>query len=153
LTFAQEMVLRLADLTGGKKVLLYRPRLVEGFVRIDEHGRTFLAEAIDGGLHDTFLFKCKDGKVSLDESVNVDEKKESQQTEQSVTGVNQNTEPQQGNLAADASVEQTEPRQATRTAQAAQVGEDDGLGHELEAVESGIEASPEFDETQEPVPF
>ena len=153
LTFAQEMVLRLADLTGGKKVLLYRPRLVEGFVRIDEHGRTFLAEAIDGGLRETFLFKCKDGKVSLDETVNFDEKKESQLTEQSATAVNQNTEPQQGNLADGASVEQTETRQAARTAQATQVGEDDGLGHELETVEAGIEASPEFDETQEHVPF
>jgi hypothetical protein len=153
LTFAQEMVLRLADLTGGKKILLYKPRLVEGYVRIDEHGRTYLVEAINGGLAETFLFKCKDGKVSLDGSVTVDEKQESQRTEQSGTGVNQNTEPQQGNLSADASVEQTEPRQAARTAQAAQVGEDDGLGHELETVEAGIEASPEFDETLEHVPF
>jgi hypothetical protein len=150
LTFAQELVFRLADLTGGKKVLLYKPRLVEGYVRIDEHGRTYLVEAINGGLVETFLFKCKDGKVSLDGTVTVEE---SQLTEQSVTDVNQNTEPQQGNLAADASVEQTEPRQSAGTAQAAQVGEDDGLGHELETVEAAIEASPEFDETQEHVPF
>jgi hypothetical protein len=125
LTFAQEMVLRLADLTGGKKVLLYRPRLVEGFVRIDEHGRTFLAEAIDGGLRELFLFKCKDGKISLDETVTIDEKKE----------------PESAN-----------GQQAEQPAQAAQEA-DDGLGHELEAVEAGIEATPEFDENQEHVPF
>lgn len=137
LTFAQEMVLRLADLTGGKKALLYRPRLVEGYVRIDEHGRTFLVEAIGGGLHETFLFTCKDGKVSLDATLALDEKKGAQQTEQPVQAAfNQNSEPLE-----------------TKSAQAAQVEEEEGLGHELEEVELGIEAAPELEETQETVPF
>jgi hypothetical protein len=126
LAFAQEMVLRLADLTGGKKVLLYRPRLVEGYVRIDEHGRTFLVEAIDHGLRETFLFKCKDGKVSLDGNIVVDDKKEP---------------------------ESTNPAQVEQPALAAQADADDGLGHELEVIESAIDPMPESVESQEAVPF
>lgn len=124
LTFAQELVLRLADLTGGKKVLLYRPRLVEGYVRIDEHGRTYLVEAVGGGLNETFLFTCKDGKVSLDATPAVDEKKSPK------------PEPQQTDL-------------PTQAAQAV----DDGVGHELDVVESVIDVGPEYDETQELAPF
>jgi hypothetical protein len=62
-------------------------------------------------LRELFLFKCKDGKVSLDETVTVDEKKE----------------PESAN-----------GQQVEQPALAAQVEADDGLGHELEAVEAGI---------------
>lgn len=66
LTFPQELVSRLAEITDGENVHLYTPRLVEGFPRIDEHGRTFLVEAIQGSLVETFLFAYRDGKFSLD---------------------------------------------------------------------------------------
>jgi hypothetical protein len=81
LTFPQELVTRLAELTGGKNMRLYRPRMVEGFVRRDEHGRTFLVEVINRNLKETFLFTCKDGNFSLDDTIQVGEAKESKQSE------------------------------------------------------------------------
>lgn len=66
LTFSQELVARLAEITGGLNVRLYTPRMVEGWVRIDEHGRTFLVEAINRNLNETFLFTYRDGKFSFD---------------------------------------------------------------------------------------
>jgi hypothetical protein len=76
LAFPQELVSRLAALTGGRDVRLYTPKIVEGFVRKDEHGRAFLVEAIDGGLKETFLFTNRNGKVSLDDTIIPEEAKE-----------------------------------------------------------------------------
>jgi hypothetical protein len=69
LAFPQELVSRLAALTGGRDVRLYTPKVVEGFVEKDKHGRAFLVEAIDGGLRATFLFTNRNGKVSLDDTI------------------------------------------------------------------------------------
>jgi hypothetical protein len=45
------------------------PRLYEGFVRIDEQGRTFLVDPLkNGGQKHTFLFKYADGKILLDDN-------------------------------------------------------------------------------------
>jgi len=66
LTFPQELVSRLAEITGGRQVRLYTPRTVEGWIRIDEQGRTFLVEVIKRNLKETFLFTYKDGKFSFD---------------------------------------------------------------------------------------
>ena len=44
------------------------PRLYEGFVRVDEQGRTFLVDPLkNGGQKHTFLFKYADGKILLDD--------------------------------------------------------------------------------------
>lgn len=66
LTFPQELVSRLAAMTGGEEVCLYTPRMISGWVRTDEQGRTFLVEAIKRNLTETFLFTFKDGKFSAD---------------------------------------------------------------------------------------
>src|SRR5579864_110658 len=66
LTFPQELVSRLAEITGGRNVPLYTPRMVEGWIRIDQQGRTFLVETIKRNLKETFLFTYRDGKFSFD---------------------------------------------------------------------------------------
>jgi hypothetical protein len=136
LAFAQEMVLRLAELTGGRRVLLYRPKLVEGFVRIDEHGRNFLVEAVGGGLKETFLFTCSNGKVSLDPIISPDKK----QVETAAK-----TEEVSGSSA--------DGRQQTPTPETTHADEEEGLGHEMEEVELGLESAAELDENLEHVPF
>ncbi len=135
LAFAQEMVLRLAELTGGKRVLLYRPKLVEGFVRIDEHGRNFLVEAVGGGLKETFLFTCSGGKVSLDPVIPTDKKQVEAAKEEEII----NHPP--------------DVREQNAQQQATHAEEEEGLGHEVEQVELGLEAAAEFDENAEAVPF
>lgn len=68
LAFPQELILKLAERTGGKAVRVHVPRLYEGFVRIDEQGRTFLVDPLKtGGQKHTFLFKYVDGKILLDD--------------------------------------------------------------------------------------
>jgi hypothetical protein len=68
LAFPQELILKLAERTGGKAVRVEIPRLYEGFVRIDEQGRTFLVDPLNnGGQKHTFLFKYADGKILLDD--------------------------------------------------------------------------------------
>ena len=69
LAFPQEMIVKLAERTGGKTVRVHIPRLYEGFVRIDPSGRAFLVDPLkDGGQKHTFLFKYKDGKILLDDT-------------------------------------------------------------------------------------
>ena len=69
LAFPQEMIVKLAERTGGKTVRVHVPRLYEGFVRTDSSGRTFLVDPLkDGGQKHTFLFKLKDGKILLDDT-------------------------------------------------------------------------------------
>jgi len=69
LAFPQEMIVKLAERTGGKPVRVHVPRLYEGFVRIDPSGRAFLVDPLkDGGQKHTFLFKYKDGKILLDDT-------------------------------------------------------------------------------------
>jgi hypothetical protein len=68
LAFPQELILKLAERTGGKAVRVHVPRLYEGFVRVDEQGRTFLVDPLkNGGQKHTFLFKYADGKILLDD--------------------------------------------------------------------------------------
>ena len=68
LAFPQELILKLAERTGGKAVRVHIPRLYEGFVRIDDQGRTFLVDPLkNGGQKHTFLFKYADGKILLDD--------------------------------------------------------------------------------------
>jgi hypothetical protein len=67
LAFPQELIVKLAERTGGKFVRVHVPKLHEGFVRTDPSGRAFLVEAIKGGgQKHTFLFKLKDGNILLD---------------------------------------------------------------------------------------
>ena len=87
LTFPQELVTRLAELTGGKKLRLYRPRMIEGYIRRDEHGRTFLVEVIKRNLKETFLFRCNNGKFSLDDAIPIEEAKQPKGTEASAEPV------------------------------------------------------------------
>jgi len=69
LAFPQEMIVKLAERTGGKPVRVQTPKLYEGFIRIDSFGRTFLVDPIKGGQKHTFLFKLKDGKILLDDDM------------------------------------------------------------------------------------
>jgi len=68
LAFPQELILKLAERTGGKPVRVHIPRLYDGLVRTDSSGRTFLVDPLKGGgQKHTFLFKYKDGKILLDD--------------------------------------------------------------------------------------
>ncbi|MGE5110923.1 MAG: hypothetical protein ACM3JB_08720 [Acidobacteriaceae bacterium] len=68
LAFPQELILKLAERTGGKPVRVHLPRLYEGLVRTDSSGRTFLVDSLKGGGEKhTFLFKYADGKILLDD--------------------------------------------------------------------------------------
>ena len=85
LAFPQELILKLAERTGGKAVRVHVPRLYEGFVRIDDQGRTFLVDPLkNGGQKHTFLFKYADGKILLD-----DDKSEQAQAETSEAAAEQ----------------------------------------------------------------
>ncbi len=85
LAFPQELILKLAERTGGKAVRVHIPRLYEGFVRIDDQGRTFLVDPLkNGGQKHTFLFKYADGKILLD-----DDKSEQSQAETSEAAAEQ----------------------------------------------------------------
>jgi hypothetical protein len=68
LAFPQELILKLAERTGGKPVRVHVPRLYDGLVRTDSSGRAFLVDALKGGgQKHTFLFKHVDGKILLDD--------------------------------------------------------------------------------------
>jgi hypothetical protein len=67
LAFPQELIVKLAERTGGKFVRVHVPKLYEGFVRTDSSGRVFLVDPINGGQKHTFLFKLKDGNIVLDD--------------------------------------------------------------------------------------
>ena len=68
LAFPQELILKLAERTGGKPVRVHIPRLHDGLVRTDSSGRTFLVDSLKGGGEKhTFLFKYADGKILLDD--------------------------------------------------------------------------------------
>jgi hypothetical protein len=83
LAFPQEMIVKLAERTGGKFVRVHIPKFYEGFVRADSSGRTFLVDPLkDGGQKHTFLFKLKDGKILLDDTP---EQTASTSTEQQVS--------------------------------------------------------------------
>jgi hypothetical protein len=69
LAFPQELILKLAERTGGKPVRVHVPRLYDGLVRTDSSGRTFLVDPLKGGgQKHTFLFKYSDGKILLDDN-------------------------------------------------------------------------------------
>jgi hypothetical protein len=68
LAFPQELILKLAERTGGKPVRVHVPLLYDGLVRTDSSGRAFLVDPLEGGgQKHTFLFKCVDGKILLDD--------------------------------------------------------------------------------------
>jgi len=68
LAFPRELILKLAERTGGKPVRVHVPRLFEGSIRTDSLGRTFLVDPFkDGGQKQMFLFKYKNGKILLDD--------------------------------------------------------------------------------------
>ena len=68
LAFPQEMIVKLAERTGGRLVRVHVPRLYEGFVRTDPAGRTFLVDPLkNGGQKHTFLFRYKDSQILLDD--------------------------------------------------------------------------------------
>jgi len=68
LAFPQELILKLAERTGGNPVRVHVPRLYDGLVRTDSSGRTFLVDSLKGGgQKHTFLFKYRDGEILLDE--------------------------------------------------------------------------------------
>jgi hypothetical protein len=68
LAFPQELILKLAERTGGRPVRVHVPRLYDGLVRTDSSGRTFLVDPLKGGgQKHTFLFKYLDGKILLDD--------------------------------------------------------------------------------------
>lgn len=68
LAFPQEMILKLAERTGGKAVRVHVPRPHDGSIRTDSLGRTFLVDPIQGGgQKQVFLFRYKDGKILLDD--------------------------------------------------------------------------------------
>jgi hypothetical protein len=70
IAFPQEAVTHLAAREGGENIHLYRPRMVEGWERRErDTGRVFIVEAVKGGLKETLLFTCKDGKLSLDDTI------------------------------------------------------------------------------------
>jgi hypothetical protein len=91
LAFPQELILKLAERTGGKRVRVHIPRLYDGLVHTDSSGRTFLVDPLrGGGQKHTFLFKYKDGKVLLDddkpEQVQADTSNESYAESETVEG-------------------------------------------------------------------
>jgi len=67
LAFPQELILKLAERTGGKPVRVHTPKLHPGFVRTDSSSRAFLVDPRKDGQKHTFLFKLKDGKILLDD--------------------------------------------------------------------------------------
>ena len=68
LAFPQELILKLAERTGGKPVRVHVPKLHDGLVRTDASGRAFLVDPLKGGgQKHTFLFKYRDGKILLDD--------------------------------------------------------------------------------------
>ena len=68
LAFPQEIILKLAERTGGKPVRVHVPRLYDGLVRTDSRGRAFLVDPLKGGGEkQTFLFMYTDGKILLDD--------------------------------------------------------------------------------------
>jgi hypothetical protein len=68
LAFPQELILKLAERTGGKPVRVHIPRLYNGLVRTDSSGRTFLVDTLKGGEpKPTFLFRYRDGKILLED--------------------------------------------------------------------------------------
>jgi hypothetical protein len=78
LAFPQELILKLAERTGGRPVRVHVPRLYDGLVRTDSSGRAFLVDPLKGGgQKHTFLFKCVDGKILLDDDKTEQPKAES----------------------------------------------------------------------------
>lgn len=106
LTFPQELVSRLAEITEGESVRLYTPRMVEGWIRTDEHGRSFLVEASKGSLVETFIFAYRDGRFSLDPTL------------PTATPKPKNEEPQQ-------------PKRSEESPEPTAMEDSEGVGHEI----------------------
>jgi hypothetical protein len=68
LAFPQELIMKLAERTGGRPVRVHVPRLYDGVVRTDSSGRAFLVDPLTGGgQKHTFLFKYVDRQILLDD--------------------------------------------------------------------------------------
>jgi hypothetical protein len=68
LAFPQELILKLAERTGGKPVRVHIPRLYNGLIRTDSSGRTVLVDPLrDGRQQPTFLFQYRDGRILLED--------------------------------------------------------------------------------------
>jgi hypothetical protein len=63
--FPQELIIKLAEQTGGKLVRIVRPDVSGMAICRDSEGRSFLVEKIEGGEKQTFLFQYKDGRFSF----------------------------------------------------------------------------------------
>jgi len=103
LAFPQELIMKLAERTGGKPVRVHVPRLYDGLVHTDSSGRTFLVDPLKGGgQKHTFLFKYLDGKILLD-----DDPSEQPRAETSTTSCTESetTEPAVPAAVADEAVE------------------------------------------------
>ena len=64
--FAQELVDKVAERTGGKRVRVSLPPVRKGYIHHDPDGRVYMGETLDGGEKLKFLFQYKDGKILLD---------------------------------------------------------------------------------------
>ncbi|HET6843485.1 MAG TPA: hypothetical protein VFK06_17665 [Candidatus Angelobacter sp.] len=70
--FPQELVNKIAERTGGKALSVILPKVCDGFVHVDEEGRSFLVEPIrTGGNHPglklSYLFTFRNGRYSTED--------------------------------------------------------------------------------------
>ncbi len=70
LAFPQELIVKLAERTGGKLVRVHTSQALRGICphRSFTAGPSWLIQSKDGGQKHTFLFKLKDGKILLDDN-------------------------------------------------------------------------------------
>jgi hypothetical protein len=60
--FPQELIVKLAERTGGRAARVAAPELAGMAISTDSEGRSFLVEQIEGGEKATFLFQFKEGR-------------------------------------------------------------------------------------------
>ncbi len=60
--FPQELIVKLAERTGGKATRIALPDVSDKAIATDEEGRSFLVEKIGEAAKETFLFQYKDGR-------------------------------------------------------------------------------------------
>jgi hypothetical protein len=64
--FPQELVDKVAERTGGKRVRVSLPPVRKGYIHQGPEGRVFVGESCEGGEKLVFLFQHKDGRIILD---------------------------------------------------------------------------------------
>ena len=60
--FPQELIVKLAEQTGGRAVRIAQPNVSGLSIHTDAEGRNFLVETIEGGEKMEFLFIYRDGR-------------------------------------------------------------------------------------------